>query len=83
VRRGAGSYDVTPSRFMDPSYAGKIDWVLVGEILQERGQGTGNGGFSWSWNSEAGSGVIEAMVLWVGHHRLCDGRSASNSGSYP
>jgi len=39
VRRGAGSYDVTPSRFMDPSYAGKIDWVLVGEILQERGQG--------------------------------------------
>jgi len=24
---------------MDPSYAGKIDWVLVGEILQERGQG--------------------------------------------
>jgi len=39
VRRGAGSYDVTPPRFMDPSYAGKIDWVLVGEILQERGQG--------------------------------------------
>jgi len=24
---------------MDPSYAGKIDWVLVGEILQGRGQG--------------------------------------------
>lgn len=39
MRRGAGSYDVTPSRFMDPSYAGKIDWVLVGEILQGRGQG--------------------------------------------
>lgn len=30
------------------------------------GTRVGNGGFSWSRNSEAGSGVVEAMVLWLG-----------------